>query len=840
MKFQTQIRLLLAVIVMGALLAGAALLALHQVIGTYKNEVAASQRQALQTEQLTATFKVQVQEWKNVLLRGHDAEQLTKYWAAFEQEEAKVQQGAQALAQSTTSDELKELLQQFLSAHRALGQGYRKGLQNFEASGFDHRAGDAAVKGMDRAPTQALNTVAARIQKDTQTQIDVAQRQSQRNTWFAIAALTLAAMSSLLLGVRLARGILRTLGGDPEAAVALARRVAQGELGSGSDAEGKAGGLLGELQSMQATLRRLNEALTDLCQRHEQGELDARANDHGLSGAYAQVVHSVNAVVHSHIAVKMKVVDLVQAYTAGQFEQSMDRLPGQKARISTAMDQVQQAMRVAAEASVVNARVVQALNKADTQVMITNANNDIIFLNDAVSAMLQRHEAQFKTVSPGFEARKVLGQNVDALHKHPSHQRSLLAGLTSTHRAQIQVGNVHFMLVLNPIFDAQGVRLGNVLEWFDRTLEINSEQEVAQIVAAAGRGDFSQRLSTEGKTGFFANLSAGMNALLQTSEQGLSDVARVLAALAQGDLTQRITSDYQGLFGKVKDGVNTSSDNLARVIGEVRGAADSVSNAAGQVSATAQSLSQAASEQAASVEQTTSQVDAMSASITQNSDNAKVTNGMASKSTKEAVDGGQAVGQTVTAMKQIAAKIGIVDDIAYQTNLLALNAAIEAARAGEHGKGFAVVAAEVRKLAERSQEAAKEIGELAGSSVTTAERAGKLLDEIVPSIQKTSELVQEIAAASTEQSEAVAQIGGAMGQLSKATQQNASASEELAATSEELATHADQLQRSIAFFSGDSSSGRSGPAVAARPSIAGAAPKLIAASTRRSGSFSPY
>ncbi|BCO29387.1 methyl-accepting chemotaxis protein III [Rhodoferax lithotrophicus] len=233
---------------------------------------------------------------------------------------------------------------------------------------------------------------------------------------------------------------------------------------------------------------------------------------------------------------------------------------------------------------------------------------------------------------------------------------------------------------------------------------------------------------------------------------------------------------------------------------EIRGAADALTGAANQVSATAQSLSQAASEQAASVEETTAQIDVMSASITQNSDNAKVTDGMATKTTKEAVDGGSAVSQTVTAMKQIAAKIGIVDDIAYQTNLLALNAAIEAARAGEHGKGFAVVAAEVRKLAERSQEAAKEIGELAGNSVTTAERAGKLLDEIVPSIQKTSELVQEIAAASSEQSDSVSQIGGAMGQLSKATQQNASASEELAATSEELSGQAEQLQQSIAFF----------------------------------------
>jgi methyl-accepting chemotaxis protein len=199
----------------------------------------------------------------------------------------------------------------------------------------------------------------------------------------------------------------------------------------------------------------------------------------------------------------------------------------------------------------------------------------------------------------------------------------------------------------------------------------------------------------------------------------------------------------------------------------------------------------------------------MSASISQNSDNAKVTDSMATKASKEAGDGGEAVLQTVTAMKQIAQKISIVDDIAYQTNLLALNAAIEAARAGEHGKGFAVVAAEVRKLAERSQEAAKEIGDLAGNSVSTAERAGKLLGEIVPSIQKTSELVQEIAAASQEQSQSVTQIGGAMGQLSKATQQNASASEELAATSEELSGQAEQLQHSVAFFN------LGGPAAAA-------------------------
>jgi methyl-accepting chemotaxis protein len=323
--------------------------------------------------------------------------------------------------------------------------------------------------------------------------------------------------------------------------------------------------------------------------------------------------------------------------------------------------------------------------------------------------------------------------------------------------------------------------------------------DVGRAFSGLASGDLSQRI-TRDYTGVFGRVKDDANATSDTLGAIIEDVGRVFGGLASGDLTQRITRDAQGVFGQVKDDANSTGEKLAAVIDEVRAAAEALTGAAGQVSATAQSLSQSASEQASSVEQTTASVDLMSASISQNSDNAKVTDTMAAKASREAVDGGAAVAQTVQAMKQIAQKIGIIDDIAYQTNLLALNAAIEAARAGEHGKGFAVVAAEVRKLAERSQEAAKEIGDLAGNSVDTAERAGKLLGEIVPSIQKTSELVQEIAAASQEQSQSVTEIGGAMGQLSKATQQNASASEELAATSEELSGQAEQLQSSVAFF----------------------------------------
>jgi methyl-accepting chemotaxis protein len=472
-----------------------------------------------------------------------------------------------------------------------------------------------------------------------------------------------------------------------------------------------------------------------------------------------------------------------------------------------------------------NMRIKLALDSLPECVTVSNAQAQFVHATPAAEALL-------KKLSPGFDATQFVGNKLSSLITEPEASKKFDHATVSGEAVDIVVDGLHIRLLVKPILDSYGERLGRVTHWMDRTAEILSEEELTAIVTAAGVGDFGRRLNLDGKTGFFATMSTGMNQLIDTSEQGLTDVSDLLAAFAQGNLTHRIERDYQGLFGKVKDNANATAENLTRVLGEVRAAADALTGAANQVSATAQSLSQAASEQAASVEETTSQIDVMSASISQNSDNAKVTDGMATKASKEANEGGAAVSSTVTAMKQIAAKIGIVDDIAYQTNLLALNAAIEAARAGEHGKGFAVVAAEVRKLAERSQEAAKEIGSLAVNSVTTAERAGKLLDEIVPNIQKTSELVQEIAAASAEQSESVVQIGGAMGQLSKATQQNASASEQLAATSEELSGQAEQLQQSVAFFNtGDDD----GPPVRSRHALLGNTPSK----SERRGSIPP-
>lgn len=282
--------------------------------------------------------------------------------------------------------------------------------------------------------------------------------------------------------------------------------------------------------------------------------------------------------------------------------------------------------------------------------------------------------------------------------------------------------------------------------------------------------------------------------------QPIQEVVKIVENISGGDLTKTIAVDRKDEIGRLLGSMAKMTGKLNEMIGEVRMGAGSVSTAAAQVASSASSVSQGTSEQAAAVEQVTSSMEEMNASIAQNAENSRKMEEMARKGANDAGQSGQAVQEAVVAMKSIAEKIAVIEEIAYQTNMLALNAAIEAARAGEHGRGFAVVAGEVRNLAERCRTAAQEIGGLAAANVQIAERSGGLLTELVPGIEKTADLVQDVASTSREQAAGVNQINGAISQVGLVTQRNAAGAEELSSTAEELASQAEALQDMISFF----------------------------------------
>ncbi len=558
------------------------------------------------------------------------------------------------------------------------------------------------------------------------------------------------------------------------------------------------------INSIALVLQKFQAEMAKLIDYSNQGQLEKRGNVAGFQGAYADILKGVNQMLDAILlpigegnrildqVAHGKIDELIARTYQGDHEKMKQNVNG----IAVMLQKFQAEM-----VKLIDYSNQGQLEKRGDVAGFQGAYADILKgvnqMLDAILLPIGEGNRVLRQISGGNLREKVeiecKGDHArmkDAINGVHSWLQELIAYVTA-------IANGDMSAKMNKASSEDQIH-----EWL-MMLKANIANVVGDaetLVKAALDGKLSVRADVTKHQGDYRRIVEGLNETLEAVVGPLTMASSHVERISKGEIPVKITDSYAGDYNTLKNSLNVLIDNLTRFANDVQSAAQRVASSSEQVSASAQSLAQGATEQASSVQEISSSMEEMSSAVKQNADNAQQTAAIAKKSSRDGEEGGQAVADTVKAMKSIAEKIGIIEEIARQTNMLALNAAIEAARAGEHGKGFAVVAAEVRKLAERSQAAAKEISSVSTSSVEVSEKAGKLLADIVPGIQKTASLVDEINASSNEQSSGIGQVTTAIHQLDEVIQQGSVSTEEMSTASENLTEQAEQLLAAASFF----------------------------------------
>jgi len=457
----------------------------------------------------------------------------------------------------------------------------------------------------------------------------------------------------------------------------------------------------------------------------------------------------------------------------------------------------------------------QALNNVTTRVLIVDTQEKIIYLNESAQQFFQEHQLAIHQQGHDFDANQLMGHSFSFFHQLLIPAPKINATDKPIVQSHLNMGDRYLTTQIIPVLNQQNEQLGWIIEFQDRSIEIAIEQEINTVINTALQGDFKQRIQLDNKKeGFLKNVAQMLNQVLDLNQQFIETMIQIFAMMAKGDLTQMITQQYPGTLAQLKIDINTTINQLTKILNIVKQTAETLTETAKQFSQDSFDLSQRTEQQAAALQQTAASMEQMTSTIQKNAEHASQATRLATHASQLAGQGGQKISEVVTAMtaieqssQQISDITSIIDEIAFQTNLLALNAAVEAARAGEQGRGFAVVATEVRHLAQRSAEYSNKISQLIKKSceqitqgTSLVNQTANMLEEIITAAREASYVIVEMAASSQEQAAGIEQVNKALIQIDNTTQKNANLAYQVASMSEAMNKQAQDLQQNMNFF----------------------------------------